>query len=221
MKTLMNGLLKMYTTAIRLILKDGELLHEVYLESRKRSRAIETAAYYEYDAAREALHEIMEQKNEHEADRWAIVENMHDATVRGRQEVTKMIEDHLATDPGKVDSVAMELLRNDMYSDQELQKEAERFKDNPTMLRLIGKYAARRDDPDMKALADEIERKHGSQILEAFDEFVKIGDAACKKACAWRTDSPSADDQVEALEKAERPIICKMIDAFNKQKCQN
>lgn len=221
METLMRGLLGMYETALRMIVKDGQLLHELNKECKTRSNAVGAAGMYEYEQARTALHEAVERREELEADRAAVYENMRDAEKRTRVEVVALLEKQIETDPFKVDGVVMELLRNDLYSDQELLKEAERFKDNPTMLRLIGKYAGRRAGSEMQALAAAIERKRGSGIIEAYDDFVKVCDAACRRARAWREESPTADDQVKALDDAAMPIIGKAVRLLNEwKKCQ-
>ena len=214
METLLRGLLSMYETAIRLIEKHGRTIHELNKTCKERSNAVGAATMYEYEKARQALHEAVEKRQEVEADRAAVAENMREAAEKARQEAVDLLEKQIETDPKKVDGIVAELLRNDMYSDKELRKEAERFKDNPTMLRLIGKYAARRPAADMQSLAAEIERKHGSRIIETFDELVKVCAAAVKRACAWRDDGMTADDQVKALDDAADPVIDKAVGLF-------
>ena len=88
------------------------------------------------------------------------------------------------------------------------------------MLRLIGKYAARRAGAAMQSLAAEIEHKRGSRIVEAYDELVKACNSAVMRARAWRDDGLSADDQVKALDDAAMPIIDKAVGLFNKWQCQ-
>lgn len=212
METLLRGLLSMYETAVRQIVKDGQLIRELNKVCKERShRVAATTAFDDYGKARAELHEVMEQRKEVEADRAAVYENMREAAERSRIEALALLEKEIGTDPLMVDGAVVELLRNDLYSDQELLKEAERFKNNPTMLRLIGKYAGRRAGDDMQTLAADIERKRGSGIIEAYDEFVKVCDTACRRARMYSNETPD-DEQVKQLDDAAMPIMEKAIN---------
>lgn len=212
METLLRGLLNMYETAVRQICKDGQLINELNKVCKERSNKVAaTTLADDYGKARAELHEAMEQRNEVEADRAAVYQNMCEVAERSRIEALALLEKEIGTDPLMVDGAVVELLRNDLYSDQELLKEAERFKNNPTMLRLIGKYAGKRAGDDMQALAAEIERKRGSRIIEAFDELVKVCDTACRRARMY-SNKASDDEQVKQLDDVAMPIMEKAIN---------
>ena len=215
MKTLMRGLLNLSEKAIQLLCESGAKCYELLQDCRKQSKAVAGAIYEpNYDEQRKELTVKYDRYNEACADRAAIVENMKDAVILARKEAETILENQLSTDAAKVDGVVLELLKNELYTDQELKTEAEKFKENPTMLRLIGKYAAKRAGADMQSLAAEIERKRDSHVLELFDEFKKICEKAVRRAYAWREDSPAADEQIKALKTDASPLIDQAVFAM-------
>lgn len=90
--------------------------------------------------------------------------------------------------PKAVDANVLELLKADVYTDGELQNLAESYRNNVTMLRLVGAYASKRGDknPAMRSLS--------SSCAAASVNYMEPLDSAIYYAqCALRSDSGRAD----------------------------
>ena len=223
MRELLSELLSRCETTILQLWDYGKALHDLLPECKRASASVRDANWTEYDKARADAHKVFEKRDVIEAERAAVYDGMRETVVHIRNDAVKLLEKQTETDPEKVDGVVMELLKQGMYSDSELRKAAEKFGDNPTMLRLVGKYAARREADDMRALAAEIERKHGSRIVEAVDGLCAVCDQAIRRARAWRVDGPSAENQVSTFKAAADPAADKVIQLYNdwvNGKCQ-
>lgn len=93
-----------------------------------------------------------------------------------RKDVDRFFGDLYRVSPDKLDTNALELLRSDILSDTELIDMAEKYADNTTMRRLIGKYAQERADKDrfnenMRRLAQSLNH-HELLHLEAADTLI-------------------------------------------------
>lgn len=215
MRELLSDLLSRCKTAILQMWEYGKKSHDLLPECKRASASISNALWHESEKALADARGIFEKRDVIEADRAAVYEGISETIAHVRHDAVELLEKQIETDPAKVDGVVMELLKQGMYSDSELRKEAERFRDNPTMLRLIGKYAARRESDDMRALAAEIERTRGSRIIEAVDELCNVCDRAMRRVRAWRADGPTADSQIETFEAAADPVADKVIQLYN------
>ena len=106
-----------------------------------------------------------------------------------RRELAAAIDDAYSVDPAKLDSATLELLKSGILKGSEYTKLLEQAKaaDNPTMVRMIGKYAGEaaqargekygQNDPDARAmrLAEYNSRSFtGGDRLEAFDNMVSL-----------------------------------------------
>ena len=106
-----------------------------------------------------------------------------------RKELIAELDDHYAADPAALDSATLELLKSGILKGNEYTKLLEQAKaaNNPTMVRMIGKYAGEaakergnkygQNDPDARAmrLAEGNSRTFtGGDRLEAFDNMVFI-----------------------------------------------
>jgi hypothetical protein len=65
-----------------------------------------------------------------------------------REDVDKFFGDMYRATPEKLDTNALELLKSGILTDPELSEMAEKYADNATMRRMIGKYAQERADKD-------------------------------------------------------------------------
>lgn len=77
----------------------------------------------------------------------------------------------------KLDNDTLTLLRSGILTDSELESLAKKFRDNPTMYRLVGKFAGERKPDNMKTLFYNASHLglDGQKELKLFDEAVMYG----------------------------------------------
>ena len=144
-------------------------------------------AQYAAKSAR-AQADFFEAKHAYESARRAFRESDTQFTAM-RKELAAAIDDAYSADPAKLDSATLELLKSGILKGSEYTKLLEQAKaaDNPTMVRMIGKYAGEaaqargekygQNDPDARTLrlAEYDSRSFtGGDRLEAFDNMVSL-----------------------------------------------
>ncbi len=117
-----------------------------------------------------------EEINKARAELDALIRKTSQSFSEARSDVDRFFGDLYRATPDKLDTNALELLKSDILTDTELSSMAERYADNATMRRMIGKYAQERSDKDksnvsMRHLAQALNRKELPH-LEAADSLI-------------------------------------------------
>lgn len=128
-----------------------------------------------------------------------------------RTAVDFMTKDDYGLNPEKLDMNALELLKSGIMTDSELQTMAQNFKGNPTMRRMIGKYAKERADKDpdnlaMRTLAVSAGLPEDNVPLGAVDALIGWGRSGL------RSDRLLADKIAEVYEQETADIFKKYGD---------
>lgn len=127
-----------------------------------------------------------------------------------REDVDKFFGDMYRATPEKLDTNALELLKSGILTDPELSEMAEKYSDNATMRRMIGKYAQERADKDrenvsMRQLALVLNRQELPH-LEAADTLIMW----CEKGL--REDRALSDGIARAFDEQADRIIAQYGD---------
>ena len=179
-----------------------DALKEVYNESRAAYDALQKKldmAQANYDKAQEdsrkasgnekalaearlnvARGELQIAKEEHRA-AYRDMAASHNQRVNAlREEFSAFLNDHYSANPDKLDNAAMQLLTSGICTPAELSNLAQRYGDNPTMLRIIGSYAtkmkdSKRNSPEDTRSIYTVEgmaraAKDGSREMKIFDD---------------------------------------------------
>lgn len=146
-------------------------------DSRKASGTEKTLAEARLNVARGELQIAKEEHRSAYRDMTA----SHNQRVNAlREEFSAFLNDHYSANPDKLDNAAMQLLTSGICTPAELSHLAQRYGDNPTMLRIIGSYAAKLKDSKRNSKEDtrsiytveEMARaaKDGSREMKIFDD---------------------------------------------------
>ena len=127
-----------------------------------------------------------------------------------REDVDKFFGGMFRATPEKLDTSALELLKSGILTDAELSEMAEKYADNATMRRMIGKYAQERADKDrenvaMRQLALVLNRPELPH-LEAADTLIMW----CEKGL--REDRVLSDGIARAFDEQADSIIAQYGD---------
>ena len=127
-----------------------------------------------------------------------------------REDVDKFFGEMYRATPEKLDTNALELLKSGILTDPELSEMAEKYADNATMRRMIGKYAQERADKDrenvsMRQLALVLNRPELPH-LEAADTLIMW----CEKGL--REDRALSDGIARAFDEQADSIIAQYGD---------
>lgn len=146
-------------------------------DSRKASGTEKTLAEARLNVARG---ELQIAKEEHQAAYRDMAANHNQRVNALREEFAAFLNDHYSANPDKLDNAAMQLLTSGICTPAELSHLAQRYGDNPTMLRIIGSYAAKmkdskRNSPEDTRTIYTVEgmaraAKDGSREMKIFDD---------------------------------------------------
>ena len=117
-----------------------------------------------------------------------IFNNLQQEMEQIRAELVKAVQGDNIADPDKVDANAIELMHSGILTVDDIEAFRERYDTNPTMLRLVGKYAGERAEvPTISAyerqrlnmVAEEAKNGTSRKVAE-FDSFIRAaGTYAC------------------------------------------
>lgn len=171
-------------------------------EEAGRWRSGETQSERELSVAKAKISFVTAQQDfEREAP--AIWATFNQTRAELRRGLEKEVHGNNLADPSAIDSGALELLRSGIMEPDDFYKMAERFDENPTMLRLLSKFAkgAAEDADDRKSRAafNEIAMTCADglgSVMRAWDGLSQIADYCSGQAHGGRRNSP---EQVIAM----------------------
>lgn len=176
-----NTYFKQYINDIDRIIKEAREKHDmasVRLENA-RQRNDEAKANREYSVEKKAVAaaQYAEEQSEYRKNIKLIQTDTETAFKELRQTLEKHIAEYTAADPGKVDQSAVMLLNSGAMSDTDLAALANKYWNNPTMLKLIKGQADQmmRDSRTARLLSMNIAKYISPRSrLEVFDAAVDI-----------------------------------------------
>lgn len=114
-----------------------------------------------------------------------------------RGQLSAYLDEHYAANPDKIDSATMQLLNSGICTASDLAHLAERYTDNPTMLRIVGSHAAsklredkhlsREDRVTCAVVKDKGASANGGTEMRLFDEAVSVASYGLNKDYAHAT----------------------------------
>ncbi len=128
---------------------------------------------------------------------------MNDALAEVRNALEAHLQSFYTASPDKVDRAALDLMQSGLLTGDEVENMAERYRDNVTMLRYIGKYAKENEgtgsgkDKKLTILAYKLKTENlirGGAEMKVFDDFLNI----IKKAAT--NDSLTATNYSKTME---------------------
>lgn len=132
-----------------------------------------------------------------------IVDNYRVSVESLKQELSEAVDAANLVDPAAVDSSALALLNSGIMTAADYRHMLERFSDNPTMCRMIGKYAgdaavAARDNRQESAALRAVHIEAGRDSYSVIDTFNALADASIRYMGASSPERHEFSQQMQA-----------------------
>ena len=132
-----------------------------------------------------------------------IVDNYRVSVESLKQELSEAVDAANLVDPAAVDSSALALLNSGIMTAADYRHMLEQFADNPTMCRMIGKYAgdavaAARDNRQESAALRAVHIEAGRDSYSVIDTFNALADASIRYMGASSPERHEFSQQMQA-----------------------
>ena len=132
-----------------------------------------------------------------------IVDDYRGSVDNLKQELSEAVDAANLVDPAAVDSSALALLNSGIMTAADYRHMLERFADNPTMCRMIGKYAgdaaaAARDNRQESAALRAVHIEAGRDSYSVIDTFNALADASIRYMGASSPERHEFSQQMQA-----------------------
>ena len=136
-------------------------------------------------------------EDEHRHDHSYMMQEHQKKVAELRGQLSAYLDEHYAANPDKIDAATMQLLNSGICTASDLARLAERYTDNPTMLRIVGSHAAnkmqedkhlsREDRVTCAVVKNKASSADGGNEMSLFEEAVSVANYGLGKDYAHAT----------------------------------
>lgn len=184
LKNYLNEAYKTYENARSEYLKNAkqrEDLEQKYTDERKKG-------FLNAEGLKRLEENYKKEKEQLENEWQKINDNYNEEVNAIRKRIDNVFKDLYISSPEQLDNNTMQILNSGILTEQEIKEYANKFSNNPTMRRIIGKYildnieniGTRESETEMRKLAIVLSNKEPKH-LEAIDSIINLSNMALRK----------------------------------------